>query len=62
MLENFGSKTASIIVLNLEGFKLKSLGFIIKDLSLRSSYSDTIFLKPLHKFADLLAHDRQTVI
>ena len=42
MLENFGSKTTNIIVLDLEGFKLKSLGFIIKELSLCSSYNDTI--------------------
>ena len=62
MLENFGSKTTNIIVLDLEGFKLKSLGFIIKELSLCSSYNDTIFFKPPLKFADLAAHDRQTVI
>ena len=62
MLENFGSKTKNIIVLDLEGFKLKSLRFIIKELSLCSSYSDTIFFKPPLKFADLTAHDRQTVI
>ena len=62
MLENFGSKTTNIIVLDLEGFKLKSRGFIIKELSLCSSYNDTIFFKPPLKFADLPAHDRQTVI
>ena len=62
MLENFGSKTTNIIVLDLEGFKLKSLGFIIKELSLCSSYNDTIFFKPPLKFADLPTHDRQTVI
>ena len=62
MLENFGSKTTNIIVLDLEGFNLKSLGFIIKELSLCSSYNDTIFFKPPLKFADLPAHDRQTVI
>ena len=62
MLENFGSKTTNIIVFDLEGFKLKSLGFIIKELSLCSSYNDTIFFKPPVKFADLPAHDRQTVI
>ena len=62
MLENFGSKTTNIIVLDLEGFKLKSLGFIIKELSLCSSYNDTIFFKPPLKFTDLPAHDRQTVI
>ena len=62
MLENFGSKTTNIIVLELKGFKLKSLGFIIKELSLCSSYNNTIFFKPPLKFADLPAHDRQTVI
>ena len=63
MLENFGSKTTNIIVLDFEGFKLKSPGFIIKELSLCSSYNDTIFFKPPPlKFADLPAHDRQTVI
>ena len=62
MLENFGSKTTNIIVLDLEGFKLKSLGFIIKELSLCSSYNDTIFFKPPLQFADLPTHDRQTVI
>ena len=62
MLENFGSKTTNIIVLDLEGFKLKSLGFIIKELSLCSSENDTIFFTPPLKFADLPAHDRQTVI
>ena len=46
MLENFGSKTTKIIVLDLEDFKLKSLEFIIKELSLCSSYNDTIFVKP----------------
>ena len=60
MLENFGSKTTNIIVLDLEGFKLKSLGFIIKELSLKNYL--TIFFKPPVKFADLPAHDRQTVI
>ena len=62
MLENFGSKTTKIIILDLEGFKLDSLGFIIKELSLCPSYNDTIFFKPALKFADLPAHDRQTVI
>ena len=62
MLENFGSKTSKIIVLDLEIFKLKSLGFLIKELSLCSSYNDTIFFKNPLKFADLTAHDRQTVI
>ena len=62
MLENFGSKTTNIIVLDLEGCKLKSLGFIIKELSFCSSYNDTIFFKPPLKFTDLPAHDRQTVI
>ena len=62
MLENFGSKTTNIIVLDLKGFKLKSLGFIIKELSLCSSYNDTIFFKPPLKFGNLPAHDRQTVI
>ena len=63
MLENFGSKTTNIIVLDLKGFKsFKSLGFIIKELSLCSSYNDTIFFKPPLKFADLPEHDRQTVI
>ena len=62
MLENFGSKTTNIIILDLEGFKLKSLGFIIKELSLYSSYNDTIFFKPPLKIADLPTHDRQTVI
>ena len=62
MLQNFGSKTTNIIVLDLEGFKLKSLGFIIKELSLCSSYNDTIFFKPPLKFADLQAHERETVI
>ena len=62
MVENFGSKTTNIIVLDLEGFKLKSLGFIIKELSLCSSYNDTIFFKPPLKFADLPAHDSHTVI
>ena len=62
MLENFGSKTTNIIVLDLEGFKLKSLGFLIKELTLCSSYNDKIFFKPPYKFADLSAHDRQTVI
>ena len=62
MLENFGSKTTNIIVLDLKGFNLKSLGFIIIELSLCSSYNDTIFFKPPLKFTDLPAHDRQTVI
>ena len=62
MLENFGSKTTKKIILDLEGFKLDSLGFIIRELSLCSSYNDTIFFKPPLKFADLPAHDRQTVI
>ena len=62
MLEKFGSKTANIIVLDLKGFKIKSLGFIIKKLSLCSSYNDTIFFKPPLKFTELLAYDRQTVI
>ena len=68
MLENFGSKTTNITVLDLEGFKFKSLGFIIKELFrtiqnyLCSSYNDTIFFKPPLKFADLPTHDRQTVI
>ena len=62
MLENFGSKTTNIIVLDLEGFKLKSLEFIIKELSLCSSYNDTMFFKLPLKFADLSAHDRQTFI
>ena len=62
MLENFGSKTTNIIVLDLKGFKLKSLGFTMKQLSLCSSYNDTIFFKPPLKFTDLPAHDRQTVI
>ena len=57
MLENFGSKTTNIIVLDLEGFKFKSLGFIIKELSLCSNYNDTIFFKPPLKFADLPTHD-----
>ena len=60
MLENFGSKTTNII--DLEGFKLRSLGFILKELSLCSSYNDTIFFKPQIKLADLPAQDRQTVI
>ena len=59
MLENFGSKTTNIIVLDLEGFKLKSLGFIIKELSLCLIYKETIFFKPPLKFADLPAQDRQ---
>ena len=62
MPENFGSKDTNIIVLNVEGFELKSLGFIIKELSLCSSYNDTILFKPPLQFADLTAHDRQTVI
>ena len=62
MLENFGSKATNIIVLDVEGFKLKSLGFIIKELSLCSSNNDTMFFKPPLKFADLPAHDRQSVI
>ena len=62
MLENFGSKTTNIIVLDLEDFKLKSLGFITKELTLCSSYKDKIFFKPPFDFADLPAHDRQTVI
>ena len=62
MLENFGSKTANIIVLDLEGFKLKSLGFIIKEINLCSSYNETILFKPPIKFAQLPAHYRQTVI
>ena len=62
MLENFGSKTTNKVVFDLEGFKLKSLGFIIKELSLCSSCNDTIFFKPPLKFNDLPAHDRETVI
>ena len=62
MLEHFGSKTTNIIVHDLEGFGLKPLGFIIKELSLCSSYNDTIFSKPSLKFGDLTAHDRQTVM
>ena len=61
MLENFGSKTTNIIVLDLEGFKLKSLRFIIKELFLYSSYNYTIFFKPPLKFVDLPARDIQTV-
>ena len=62
MLENFGCKTTNIIVLDLEGFKLKSVGFIIRELSWCSSYNDAIFFKPPLKFPDLPAHDRQTDI
>ena len=62
MLENFCSKITNFIVLDLQGFKLKSLGFIIKELSLCSSYNDTIFFKPSLKIANLPTHDRQTVI
>ena len=52
MLENVGSKITNIIVLDLKSFKLKSLGYIIKELSLCSIYNDTI----------LPAHNKQTVI
>ena len=69
MLENFGSKMTNILILDLEGFKLKSLGFIMKDLSLCSSYNGAIFqtthlicFKPPLNFADLPTHDRQTVV
>ena len=62
MQENLGRKTTNIIVLDLEGFKLKSLGFFMKELSLCSSYNDTISFKHPLKFADLPANDRQTVI
>ena len=62
MLKNFGSKSANIVVLDLEGFKLKSIGFIVKELSLCRSYYDTIFFKPPVSFAELPAHDQQTVI
>ena len=62
MLKNFGSKSANIVVLDLEGFKLKSIGFIVKELSLCCSYYDTIFFKPPVSFAELPAHDQQTVI
>ena len=62
LIHEEGSKTTNITVTDLEGFKLKSLGFIIEELSLCSSYNDTIFFKPPLKFADLPAHDRQTVI
>ena len=62
MLENFGSKSANIVVLDREGFKLNSLGFIIKQLSLCYSYYDKIFFKPPVSFAKLPAHDQQTVI
>ena len=62
MLKNFGSNSENIVVLNLEGFKLKSIGFIIKELSLCCSYYDTIFFKPPVSFEPLAAHDQQTVI
>ena len=62
MLENFRSKTTNIVGFDLQGFKLNSLGFILKELSLCSSYNDTKFYKPPLKFADLLEHDKQTVI
>ena len=62
MLKNFGSKSANIVVLDLEDVKLKSIGFIIKELSLRCSYYDTIFFKPPVSYAELPAHDQQTVI
>ena len=62
MLKNFGSKSANTVVLDLEGFKLKSIGFIIKELCLCCSYYDTIFFKPQVSFAELPAHDQQTVI
>ena len=58
MLKNFGSKSANTVVLDLEGFKLKSIGFIIKELCLCCSYYDTIFFKPPVSFAELPAHDQ----
>ena len=42
--------------------KVVSKSTNIKELSLCSSYNDTTFFKPPLKFADLPAHDRQTVI
>ena len=45
MLKNCGSKLANTYALDLEGFKLNSIGFIIKELILSSSYYDTIFFK-----------------
>ena len=62
MLENFGSKMTNTLNLDLEGFKLKSLGFIIKNFSLCSSFNGPIFFKPPFSFADLPTHDGQTVI
>ena len=62
MLKNFGSKSANTVVLDLQGFKPKSIGFIIKELCLCCSYYDTIFFKPPVSFAELPAHDQQTVI
>ena len=62
MLRNFGSKSLNIVVLDLEVFKPKSIGFIIKELSLCCSYYDTIFFKPPVSFEKLLAYDQQTVI
>ena len=62
MLKNCGSKLAKTDVLDLEGFNLKSIGFIIKELTLCSSYYNTIFFKPSVSFTELLAYDQQTVL
>ena len=62
MLKNCGSKLAKTDVLDLEGFNLKSIGFIIKELSLCSSYYNTIFFKPSVSFTELSAYDQLTVI
>ena len=60
--KSFGIKSANIVVLDLEGFKLKSIEFIIKELSLCCSYYDTIFFKAPVSFGKLPTHDKQTVI
>ena len=60
MLENFAAK--NIVVIDLEGFNLKSLGFVVKELSICTSYTDTIFFKAPVKFTELPANDRFRVL
>ena len=60
MLEIFAAK--NLVVIDLEGFNLKSLWFVVKELSICTSYTDTIFFKTPVKFTELPANDRFRVL
>ena len=50
------------VVIDLEGFNLKSLGFVVKELSISSEFcTDTIFFKPPCSLQSLPQEDRKTV-